>query len=181
MLFMGEEFGAATPFLYFCDFAGELAAAVRDGRRREFGRFARFADPAARDAIPDPNDPQTFARSKLDWNSTASPGHARWLALYRHLLAARQKWLVPRLAGMQGGAGRFEMLGTGALVCEWRLGDASVLRSWLNLSQHEVILRGPPAGAIVQCEPRDAEYALAAGRLPACSAACFLEEARIGR
>ncbi len=49
MLFMGEEFGAATPFLYFCDFDGELAAAVRDGRRREFAQFARFADARARD------------------------------------------------------------------------------------------------------------------------------------
>ncbi len=48
MLFMGEEFAAATPFQFFCDFEGELAAAVTEGRRREFAGFAAFADPATR-------------------------------------------------------------------------------------------------------------------------------------
>ena len=55
MLFMGEEFAARTPFLYFCDFGPELADAVPQGRREEFGRFAAFADEAARERIPDPN------------------------------------------------------------------------------------------------------------------------------
>ncbi len=64
MLFMGEEFGASAPFLFFCDFGPELAAAVTNGRRAEFGRFERFRDPAAQDAIPDPNDPATFERSQ---------------------------------------------------------------------------------------------------------------------
>ena len=54
MLFMGEEWGAETPFLFFCDFEGPLADAVREGRRREFARFPAFADPAARERIPDP-------------------------------------------------------------------------------------------------------------------------------
>ena len=58
LLFMGEEFGAQTPFLFFCDFEEDLAAAVTDGRRNEFARFARFSDPAAREGIPDPNDIQ---------------------------------------------------------------------------------------------------------------------------
>ena len=137
MLFMGEEFGAATPFLYFCDFDGELAAAVRDGRRREFAQFARFADARVRDRIPDPNDPDTFARSKLDWTSTGRPPHARWLALYRRLLALRRQWLVPRLAGMTGYAGHFAVLGEGALACRWQLGDGAILRIWLNLSSRD--------------------------------------------
>ena len=47
MLFMGEEWGAKQPFLFFCDFSGELAEAVRKGRREEFSRFPEFADPGA--------------------------------------------------------------------------------------------------------------------------------------
>jgi malto-oligosyltrehalose trehalohydrolase len=175
LLFMGEEFGAATPFQYFCDFSGNLADAVREGRRREFAPFARFADPSARTAIPDPNEPSTFERSRLDWSCIGHPVHARWLALYRRLLALRRQHLVPRLAGMTGNSGRFEALGGGALTCEWRLGDGSRLRLCLNLSQEERALAAPPAGATILCEPPDAAAALAAQRLPACSAACYLE------
>ena len=55
LLFMGEEFGAETPFLFFCDFEKDLAAAVTAGRRNEFARFVQFSDPAERERIPDPN------------------------------------------------------------------------------------------------------------------------------
>jgi malto-oligosyltrehalose trehalohydrolase len=175
MLFMGEEFGAATPFLYFCDFTGDLATAVRDGRRREFAQFARFADPSAQSSIPDPNAAETFARSRLDWNCTARLPHARWLALYRELLALRRRHLAPRLTGVAGSAGLRVELGTGALACEWRLGDGSTLRICLNLSQREFTLPAPPAGEPIFCEPAGAEHALAERRLPACAAACYLE------
>ena len=70
---MGEEHAAPVPFLYFCDFGPELAAAVTAGRRREFARFERFSDPASRAAIPDPNDPETFRRSRLDWDCLHDP------------------------------------------------------------------------------------------------------------
>jgi malto-oligosyltrehalose trehalohydrolase len=175
LLFMGEEFGAATPFLYFCDFAGELADAVREGRRREFARFSRFADPAARARIPDPNDPGTFQRSRLDWNCIGQPPHARWLALYRRLLAVRRERLAPRLPGMRGHAGRYQVLANGALAVEWHLGDGSRLELRLNLSAREVAFDDHPAGALLHCEPRSAEAAVAAGRLPALTAACYLE------
>ena len=69
MLFMGEEFATNQPFLFFCDFGPELANAVTEGRRREFSRFARFADPAVRESIPDPNAPETFKNCVLDWSA----------------------------------------------------------------------------------------------------------------
>ena len=81
MLFMGEEFNAAAPFLYFCDFGPDLAAAVARGRREEFARFERFADPQARESIADPTDPQSFERSKLDWDQSQEPNE--WIELYR--------------------------------------------------------------------------------------------------
>jgi maltooligosyltrehalose trehalohydrolase len=94
MLFMGEESAARTPFQYFCDFGAELAAAVTRGRRAEFERFASFAQ-----EIPDPNDVQTFFRSKLDW-SARDPAR---LALVRELLSLRRRYLLPRLAGTRSG------------------------------------------------------------------------------
>jgi len=97
LLFMGEEFGAATPFLFFCDFEKNLAAAVTEGRRNEFARFARFTDPGQRERIPDPNALSTFETSHLDWSELEKPGHRDWLHFYRTLLNLRRKYIVPRL------------------------------------------------------------------------------------
>jgi maltooligosyltrehalose trehalohydrolase len=69
MLFMGEEWGAKQPFLFFCDFSGELAEAVRKGRREEFARFPEFADPERVAKIPDPCARSTYLASKLDWSA----------------------------------------------------------------------------------------------------------------
>ncbi len=111
MLFMGEEYAAATPFQYFCNFEGDLAKAVTEGRRAEFGKFARFADPAVRDQIPDPNAESTFVASKLDWSERKRQPHAGWLALYTTLLQLRAAHLVPWLAGAR--SGRFDLFGDG--------------------------------------------------------------------
>ena len=61
MLFMGEENGATSPFLFFTSHNDELAGLIREGRRAEFKHFAAFHDPARRDAIPDPNSPCQIA------------------------------------------------------------------------------------------------------------------------
>ena len=63
MLFMGEEWGTRAPFLYFTDHNPDLAKLVREGRRREFQKFAAFSDPARRETIPDPNAASTFTAS----------------------------------------------------------------------------------------------------------------------
>ena len=64
MIFMGEETGSTEPFLFFTDHHPGLAPLVRDGRRKEFAAFPEFADPHKREMIPDPNDPETFERSR---------------------------------------------------------------------------------------------------------------------
>ena len=79
MLFMGEEWGSKAPFPFFCDFQGELADAVRNGRRNEFaGAYAKY-----RDEIPDPLDVSTFQAAMLDWEAR-EPGAGssgwRWFA-----------------------------------------------------------------------------------------------------
>lgn len=86
MLFMGEEWGARTPWQYFTDHPDpELAEAVRSGRRREFA-----AHGWAEEDIPDPQDPATRARSCLDWDEPGKEPHARVLAWYRELIALRR-------------------------------------------------------------------------------------------
>jgi len=93
MLFMGEEWAETRPFLFFCDFEGELAKAVRKGRRKEFAAFPEFADPARRQQIPDPNALSTFTSSKLNWEEQ---DHS-WLAFIHQLLATRHQHIVPLL------------------------------------------------------------------------------------
>ncbi|WP_274034392.1 malto-oligosyltrehalose trehalohydrolase [Streptomyces sp. MMBL 11-1] len=86
MLFMGEEWGARTPWQFFTDHTDpELAEAVRAGRRREFG-----AHGWAEEEIPDPQDPATRDRSCLDWAEPERGPHARLLAWYRELIALRR-------------------------------------------------------------------------------------------
>ncbi len=88
LLFMGEEFAAGSPFLFFTEFAPDLGRLVTEGRRGEFSAFSAFNDEALRERIPDPQAPETFLRSKLDWAETAS--HAPMLRLYRDLLQLRR-------------------------------------------------------------------------------------------
>jgi maltooligosyltrehalose trehalohydrolase len=87
LLFMGQEFAASTPFLYFTDHNPDLGRLVTEGRRSEFGGFNAFHDPQLRERIPDPQAKETFLRSKLDWNEAER--HAGVPRLYRELLALR--------------------------------------------------------------------------------------------
>ncbi len=85
MLFMGEEWGASTPWQYFTDHPDpDLGRAISEGRRREFARHGW----AAQD-VPDPQDPETFARSRLDWTEIADDDHRVLLDWYRVLIALR--------------------------------------------------------------------------------------------
>ena len=91
MLFAGEEWGASTPFLYFTDHeSAELGAAVSRGRREEFRAFGWKPDD-----IPDPQDVQTFERSRLRWDELHHEPHAALLRWHRDLIALRRR--IPSL------------------------------------------------------------------------------------
>ena len=152
MLFMGEEWAAPQPFLFFCDFGPELSDAVRNGRRQEFARFPEFADPKTRERIPDPTARETFLASKLDWSDRERPEHADWLAWYTRVLAVRRGEIVPRLAGQDGQGGRFEVLGPGAIAIEWTLGDGSRLGLRANLSREAATFATEAAGRVLWSE-----------------------------
>jgi maltooligosyltrehalose trehalohydrolase len=85
MLFMGQEFAASTPFLYFTDHDADLGRQVTAGRRREFEAFGW-------DEVADPQAPETFERSRLDWRDAEM--HADVLTLYRDLLRVRRTLAV---------------------------------------------------------------------------------------
>jgi maltooligosyltrehalose trehalohydrolase len=127
LLFMGEEFGAKTPFLFFCDFEKDLAEAVAAGRRNEFARFTRFGDPAVRAGIPDPNAFSTFERSRLDWEEVEQRAHGEWLRFYRELLGLRRHHIVPRLSGGCAIKSDYEIHGNCCLITRWNFADHSTL------------------------------------------------------
>jgi maltooligosyltrehalose trehalohydrolase len=85
MLFMGEEWGSSSPFLFFSSHPEpELARATAEGRKAEFAEHGWDAD-----EVPDPQDPDTFQRSKLDWTEVTVGAHARLWNAYRDLIALR--------------------------------------------------------------------------------------------
>jgi maltooligosyltrehalose trehalohydrolase len=85
MLFMGEEWGSSSPFQFFSSHPEpELARATAQGRKREFAEHGWDADD-----IPDPQDPETFERSKLKWDEVDDGEHGRLRQIYRQLIALR--------------------------------------------------------------------------------------------
>lgn len=130
LLFMGEELGARTPFLFFCDFGPDLAGKVTAGRRREFARFPEFS----KQDIPDPNAPETFQGSCLDWVEVASDTGKRFYELYKKLLLLRQEKIVPRLGGIEGKKARYQLIEPKGLHVHWRLGDSSQLQVIANFA-----------------------------------------------
>jgi maltooligosyltrehalose trehalohydrolase len=92
LLFQGEEWGAQTPFLYFTDHEDpDLGRRVAEGRSREFSAF-RWQG-----AVPNPQEADTFERSKLNWSELSAPPHAELLEWYRELISIRRdKVVLPR-------------------------------------------------------------------------------------
>jgi 1,4-alpha-glucan branching enzyme len=160
---MGEEWGCDQPFYFFCDFPGDLNHAVREGRRREFAKFPQFADPSARERIPDPTAIDTFAACVLDWENLRQAPYRDWLALCRTLLETRHREIVPRLGDAVRLAEEPQAIGGEALLIRWRMGDASTLSLLCALSDRPsriVLPAGEPAGLLLHAtspipEPHD--------------------------
>src|SRR5262249_30501614 len=149
--------------LYFCDFDGELADAVREGRRREFARFPAFADPEARARIPDPMAPETFETSRLHWSALDTPTHTARLTQTTALLALRPQEIVALLrAGRTGVDAR--VIGARGLDVTWQFGDDGGLRLIANLGA-EPVTGFVPGGGRCLWQRGDAAASLADGEL----------------
>jgi malto-oligosyltrehalose trehalohydrolase len=127
LLFMGEEWGSTKPFPFFCDFHGELAEAVRKGRREEF----KDAYEELGGDIPDPLAEETFRSAKIDWDARETQHGQRWLAHVRELLTIRTNEISPRLATASFHSAQCD---ADILTAAWRLDDSKYLRLLANLS-----------------------------------------------
>jgi maltooligosyltrehalose trehalohydrolase len=100
LLFMGQEWAASTPFLYFTDHPEPLGRLVTEGRRDEFRAFVQFRDPRLRSRIPDPQARATFDASRLRWDERAGEPHLSVLRLYETLVTLRRT--LPALFDPEG-------------------------------------------------------------------------------
>ena len=144
MLFMGEEYGATTPWQFFTSHPEpELGKATAEGRIKEFERMGW--DPAV---VPDPQDPETFTRSKLNWEEVSEGEHAKLLELYRSLIALRRS--TPELSGL-GFADTQVEFDDDARWLRYRRGGVQVM---LNFAERAVTLER--SGATVLLATDDA-------------------------
>ncbi len=134
LLFMGEEWGAENPFMFFCNFGEDLADSVRDGRRREFSRFPEFADPANRQKIPDPTIEETFTGSKLDWNKQDTD----ILDFYSKMLKTRNDIIMPIIPQIEHSKSVFKIIEEGCFKVKWFTKSGKTLQVIANLSEKSV-------------------------------------------
>jgi len=142
LLFMGEEYGETNPFLFFTDFHGDLAKAVREGRAREFTGHAGHDD-----NVPDPNAEETFIRSRLDWDKQHSAEGKAWLSLTRQLLQLRQHHIVPLLADAQGNSGTVLHTAPGMVAVSWQFPQGQLSLA-LNIERQTQALPEMPGETI---------------------------------
>jgi maltooligosyltrehalose trehalohydrolase len=169
MVFMGEEVGATSPFLFFTDHNAELAALVREGRRKEFAHFAAFKDEKRRAQIPDPNARSTFELSIPDWSN----GEPETEAHFRILLGLRHRHIIPRIPGTVSISA--DAIGTSGVLARWQLGDGSELVIACNLSDTDVTVEEVGGAMMFESQSGDADL-LRDGRLrPHCTVALLQE------
>lgn len=131
MLFQGQEFAASSPFLYFADHEPELAASVRKGRTEFISQFPSIATEEIRELLPDPGDPDTFRRCKLDLGEREH--HAEAYALHRDLLGLRRE--DPAFRAQRAGGVDGAVLGGEALVLRYFGGEGADRLLVVNLGR----------------------------------------------
>ena len=150
MLFMGQEWAASTPFIFFTDHNEELGKLITKGRREEFKDFDAFGSEAALLRIPDPQARKSFLDSKLIWDELADEKKSLTLELYRKCLALRKQEAAFRPASRESWHVEALAMGAGALRLKGAASD------WLLLFD----LEGGHAGSLADewmCKPRGPE------------------------
>lgn len=147
MLFMGEEWGTKTPFLYFVSHSDDLNRLVREGRQKEMAAFSAFNSQEKAHLIPDPASPETFRRSCLDWAERSQPEHAQIYETVKKLIAVRQEHIVPRLRNAR--AASSHIWAPGAFAVSWRMGDDRLLELFVNFSDTDITMLTGYAGVVL--------------------------------
>jgi len=144
LIFMGQEWAASTPFLFFTDHSGELGEKITEGRKKEFASFDEFNEPTEQDRIPDPQDAETFAASKLRWDETSADLHAQFLTLYKDCLLVRARHTEYRPARRRHW--KVIHLKWGAVAIHYTLEDHEHLVVFDLVGEHEGRLLEPLSG-----------------------------------
>jgi maltooligosyltrehalose trehalohydrolase len=131
MLFQGQEFGATTPFLYFCDHRAELSKTVREGRSEFLGQFRSLALREMQSVFRDPGNPSTFEASKLDFSERQK--NSKIYALHKDLLALRRK--DPVFRQQRKGAVDGAVIGANAFVLRFFGGEHGDRLLLINLGR----------------------------------------------
>jgi maltooligosyltrehalose trehalohydrolase len=143
LMFMGEEWGATSPFPFFCDFHGDLAEAIRQGRRREFqSAYEKYGD-----EIPDPLSEETFTSAKLNWDDLETKRARDRLDLVRRLLAIRRADIAPYIAGSRFGEALVN--DDNQLFARWVLAKGQTLRLIASLTDKTTEIASPKAGRCI--------------------------------
>jgi maltooligosyltrehalose trehalohydrolase len=169
MVFMGEEAGVTSPFLFFTDHNAELAALVREGRRKEFAHFAAFKDEKRRAEIPDPNARSTFELSRPDWSN----GDRETEAHFCVLLGLRHRHIIPRIEGTVSILAN--AIGDSGVLAKWQLGDGAELIIACNLGTTDVAVEEVGGAMMFESTPGDAAL-LQDGRLRRHCTVALLQE-----
>lgn len=152
LLFMGQEWGASTPFPFFCDYHGDLADAVRQGRCDQLTK----QDPApSREELaraPDPQADSTMRSAQLKWNELEKEEHADWFRWHQRILRVRAQKIIPSLAELTRTCGQYEVLGPGVFRVVWELGSRRQLTLWANLCATATEMRSSPDGREIWVE-----------------------------
>ncbi|MEH3084953.1 MAG: malto-oligosyltrehalose trehalohydrolase [Xylophilus ampelinus] len=164
MLFAGEEFRTARPFLYFADFQDALGEAVTQGRLREFGHFARRADGRTAE-LPPPCDPRTFRQSQLDWAEAEQPEARAMRAWVAELLAIRAAWFAPRAHRLRHGRHAMHMTGPRSFAVRWRYEGDETIELLCNLDAQPAA--APTPGALPWAPLEAPRYLLQTGDVDA--------------
>jgi len=138
MIFMGEEWASSSPWQYFADFVDlDLRKAVSDGRRRDFQHFGWG------EAVPDPEDPETFYRSKLKWSEVHEGDHAEMFRWYRDLIHLRRKTLALNLGDFARNEVKFNEEG------RWIYTNRGNIRTLMNFGERDAFLPLEPGSDLL--------------------------------
>lgn len=160
MLFMGEEWGSKTPFMYFTDLCEELKESIREGRKNEFKEFFD-----TKHELPDPTIEKTFINSKLNWNELKTKEHKNILEFYQKLIKLRKKHIIPIIDKIT--MSEYKILSDSAIEAKWKFPEGKLILL-ANLSDSKIDFKSKYKNPIWCDKPLD-DY------IPAYSINWFIE------
>lgn len=174
LLFMGQEWGTAQPFPYFCDLGEDLVAPVREGRHRELAAALELDHD--RLITLDPFDETSYEMARLSWSDLDLPLHAAYQNYHRRLLELRQRVIIPRLKSLSAGSAGFRIFGELGLKAWWRFGDGSRLVLYANFGITPIDRIIAPAGRLLFVTDDKCMDRMLDGSLAPLTAAWFLSD-----